>query len=286
MVHLFGGLGAPANRALLAEGRNYTIAATRKTAPVDLRENDHSSWSTPSNKELNMNRRAFITSVAATVASPYIWIPRIAFAQTVSIDQAHDVLVNAFDQYTYGSPTKYVQDTSFSSSHTQSTVKKSIETLGQKQYVDYSSKDTELSYNQEKQQVLFGADRTLDDGRRSHCHAYVHPNRPEEAIAYIVDIPFICHAAIVKEAIKHWSSDQIIDYLYPSQTVEYYTTIWEAATMSEPPEIYVYCARGVWIAKYSGGNIHGNGQCSLMDRQTRNYIYQVNLQYDGEAMFS
>jgi hypothetical protein len=227
-----------------------------------------------------MNRRRFLNTAAAGVATAYVWIPKISIAQMKgdareAIIKARTVVASNWELISKGSSETVAKNGQYTSAiHTATSKMKT------RQYVDFTSRGTEYSRSQSGL-AMFGGHHS---NGRDHCNHYFAKGQ-ERPLAYVSTIPFLMKSYILETTIKEITVSRSINFLYPVVAVEYFEAYLgqEAALQTPPPPLRVGCAEGFWICEYSFASVRaGHGTISIWsnDVRIRTVIYKQAFEFD------
>jgi hypothetical protein len=223
-----------------------------------------------------MERRAFLAGAFA-FTGVYFWIPRIKILRAAgnpreAIDKSMNVIAKCLGAVDVGKTAEVV---AASKAAEPGKLKRSLDTMKRGGYVAFG----DYYEIRSRRQAMFGGCAGSGGGEK-YCHAYTHPNRSDQAIAYIASpVVLVCHSYLVEACLKaSWSEDKMNDYCYPSEVIE----VWEHNSNDGIGEsrggkaVHVHCERGIWTVKYSSKS--RSGQFALVEKSTNRTLYQQDFE--------
>jgi hypothetical protein len=223
-----------------------------------------------------MQRRAFLTGTCA-FGGVYFWIPRITVLRAAdsprdAVNKSMAVIAKCFGAVDVGKTDEVV---AASKAVNPDALKRSLDTMKRRGYLAFG----DYYEIQSRQQSMFGGFAGPESGKR-YCHAYTHPNKSDQAIAYIASpVVFICQSYLLEACARaSWSKDKMNDYCYPSEAIEVWEQNWhdDIGENEVGKSIHVHCARGTWSVTYSSKT--RAGQFTLYERSSTTTLYQQNFE--------
>jgi hypothetical protein len=221
-----------------------------------------------------MDRRNLLIGAGAT-GFAYIWIPRIDVVRAnpdsrEALVKVGRIIANNLGGSKLGTTSAVA---SGSLSMEPEKLSRSLDTLSEHNYDEFSANYYE---SRSRRHAMFGGYN--DDG--GYCHAYTHPKKSDEAIAYATSVVFVCHSHLLEACAEEgWPQDKMNAYLYPSETIAYWKHDWGdsfGAASNEPP-VHVHCERGTWTVEYDADSKTAN--VALLDRDTLESIVERTVEF-------
>jgi hypothetical protein len=221
-----------------------------------------------------MDRRNLLTGAGAAGLA-YVWIPRLDIVKAnpdarEALVKVGRIIANNLGGSKLGM-TSVVASGSLSMEPEK--LSRSLDTLRVHDYGDFSAYYYESG---SRRHAMFGG--YGDDG--GYCHAYTHPKKSDEAIAYATSVVFVCHSHLLEACAEAgWSEGKMNAYLYPSETVAYWKHDWgdSFGVSSSAPPVHVHCERGTWTVEYDADS--RTAQVVLLDRETLDRIVERTVDF-------